>query len=73
MEHVAPRHVGPEQLLQEEVCEDVAVLVLVVLEPEVERQPGGEPHLGPGRHAGHHLLPPEQGRGHNNEGYDVIM
>ena len=73
MEHVAPRHVGPEQLLQEEVCEDVAVLVLVVLEPEIERQPGGEPHLGPGRHAGHHLLPPEHGRGHNNEGYDVIM
>ena len=34
MEHVAPGHVGPEQLLQEEVCEDVAVVVFVVLEPE---------------------------------------
>ena len=48
MEHVTPGDVGPEELLQEEVSEDVTVLVPVLLEPEVERQPGGEPDVGLG-------------------------
>ena len=32
MKHVAACHVGPQQLLQEEVSEDVTVLVSVILQ-----------------------------------------
>ena len=32
MEHVTPGDVGPEELLQEEVSEDVTVLVSVILQ-----------------------------------------
>ena len=60
MKHVAARHVGPQEFLQEEVSEDVAVLISVVLEPEVERQSGGQPDVGPVAHRGDHGLPPAQ-------------
>ena len=58
MKHVAARHVGPQQFLQEEVSEDVTVLISVILEPEVERQSGGQPNMGPVAHRGDHGLPP---------------
>lgn len=59
MKHVAASHVGSQQLLQEEISEDVTVLISVILEPEVERQSGGQPDVGPVAHRGDHRLPPD--------------